>query len=187
MIELLKDPIEIVTHAVGALAIVFGVYQYYRSEKWKRLEFVSKSYKETIDDALCQRALTLIDYPADIISSVPDLKEFSKKDDCGLHKVALASALDFSQDEVTALDVEVRKYFDRLFVYMEQFERAIRAGLVKEAEVLPYFNYWIYKINTEDSAGAAIRKYVEEAEFDDVERFLKRGSASPEIETSSSR
>ncbi|HEY6331626.1 MAG TPA: hypothetical protein VI756_20035 [Blastocatellia bacterium] len=44
------------------MALLFGLLQYRKSERWKRAEFVAKEIKEFESDPLVQNAMLMIDW-----------------------------------------------------------------------------------------------------------------------------
>jgi hypothetical protein len=171
MLEWLRhnhDAISALGTIVGALVFGFGVLQYRRAQVWKRTEFVASLYKELIQDDKCIRAMEMIDYP----ERACKIQDVSQYDGGDLNFIV--DSLNFYNDNPNELHVKVRKDFDRFFALLEQFERAIRNRLVREKDVLPYLAYWMDALDDDNSSGTAIRKYMRDAEFDDVERLLRR-------------
>jgi hypothetical protein len=163
---------------IFALAVfAFAVFQYRRGESWKKSEFIAKLYKDFIDDADCQRAMWMLDWFDREINFGLSSKGESLIEVCS--SVVVAKALrKHSIAPFTEVEVKIRDTFDRFFLYIEQFERAMQNKLIRERQVYPYFAYWIDllsgKRHLSPALQTAILSYISEYGYRDVERFLGR-------------
>lgn len=108
---------------IVALAIfAFAVFQYRRAEIWKKSEFIAKLYKDFVDDASCQRAMWMLDWDYRPINfgseEKPDVQEYS-------WDLLVTALRKHDATEFTDTEMRIRDIFDRFFLYLEQFERAI--------------------------------------------------------------
>lgn len=153
----------------------FALFQYRRGESWKKSEFIAKLYKDFIDDPDCQRAMWMLDWSARRINFGSE--EHPKIETC-TEEILLAALRKHDGTRFTELEARIRDTFDRFFLYIEQFERAIQNKLVGENQVYPYFAYWIDLLSGKRHLSTAVRSrvllYVKEYGYRDVERFLDR-------------
>jgi hypothetical protein len=164
---------------IGAVIIfLFAVIKYYRAEAWKRTEYVAKLYKEFSDDASCQTAMCILegDERKLYYESAVDGKPYKFNID------VLCEALSSKLERPSEAQLHIRDSLDQFFVYIEQFERAIKNKLVKQADVYPYFGYWIGLLKNDGtikkkmsrSARRAVVLHMFRGEFDDAEDFFFR-------------
>jgi hypothetical protein len=176
------DKIVLAATAFGTFIVfALGLYKYWRAESWKRTEFVARLYKEFSDDPDCEVALYLLGGDRRIIFYKQGDEWKSYEYDYGV----LCEALDVSNANrvLDAKHLHIRDSLDQFFVYIEQFDRAIECKLVSQADVYPYFGYWIGLLHgdpeikplMDDDARKKTLKYMIDAGFDDAENFfLKR-------------
>jgi hypothetical protein len=198
--------------AATVLAILifsFGLRQYAKAESWKKTEFLAKLYDEFANDRGCRNTMSMLDGDARTLYFDKGDKFHPVKVDINVVYRALRPfnpGDDFTEDEL-----RVRDTFDRFFVYLEQFDRAIDNRLVRAREVYPYFGYWIELLNGDDTVRAnnidrvggplkltsdgeipdelrrQIHRYIDDAGFEHVQRFLKRYPNGVSSTTSVSR
>jgi hypothetical protein len=179
LVDFLKDNKDAISSAGTIFAVAvfaFAFFQYRRAESWKKSEFIAKLYKEFVDDPECQRAMWMMDWEETRqINFGSEDKPLIET--CTPEK--LASALR-KHDEIrfTEVEVKIRDTFDRFFMYVEQFERAMQNKLVQQNQVYPYFAYWIEllggKRHLSDHVRNSILTYLHLYGFNDVQRFLAR-------------
>jgi len=160
---------------VAAIGGAHALRQYRENQRWKETEFIAKLYKDFLDDACCQRAMSMLDW------SNRDLNFGSEeRKDMKPHSwPALARALRKPDaTPFTDLEVAIRDTFDRFLQYFEQFERAMRNDLIRQNQVYPYFSYWINMLHGKRHLSNDVQKrvleYIVEYGFDDAKRFLDR-------------
>jgi hypothetical protein len=162
--------------AVTVFAIALA--QYVRAEAWKKTEFVAKLYKEFSDDEDCKHALWILvgDKRKIYYREGNDLVGYDY--DYNVLLDALTRAV--ARKELNPAQLHIRDTLDRLFVYLEQFDRAIQRRLVSQDDVFPYFGYWVDLLKGEPDVSPpkpvldSILAYIDFAGFDDVQKFLER-------------
>jgi hypothetical protein len=169
-----------VFNSIGALAAVviflLALVQYWRSEKWKKTEFIAQLYKDFSNNDSCRCAMWMLDGTERTIffDEGGVMKPYEYNFDI------LYDALRKSSDAqpFSALDLHIRDTLDRFFIYLEQFDRAIENRLVRNEEVYPYFGYWIRKLNGQGELPERMRlrilEYMEAYGYDEVRRFVAR-------------
>ena len=167
---------------IGAVIVfAIGLCQYSRAERWKRTEFVAKLFKEFSDDPNCDVAMSLLAGDKRKIFYEAGGKWESYDYDYDVLCVALADPA--KEKQLEPYQLHIRESLDQFFVYIEQFDRAIKNRLVSRTDVYPYFGYWIgllkgdntIKKKMREDARQAVIDYMNRQEFDDAENFfLKR-------------
>jgi hypothetical protein len=168
-----------VVGTVVAVIIFFsGVRQYKKAENWKKTEFLAKLYSEFSNDPPSLHAFWMIDGD--------DRTIFFEEGDAyvaypvNLQSISNALRRYVPRTEFSALDLHIRDSFDSFFVYIEQFDRAIENGLVDKDEVIPYFTYWIGRLNSpdedadEEKLRIKVLDYIDAIGYVHVQRFLTR-------------
>lgn len=155
----------------------FAVLQYRRGETWKKSEFIAKLYKDFMDDVSCQRAMWMLDWINRPIDFGTEKNPFVVKYN---HQILMTALRKHDGNPFNDEEIVIRDAFDRFFVYIEQFERAIQNKLVHQEQVYPYFGYWIGllsgQLHLPNEIRLVVLNYIECYEFDDVKRFLNRWS-----------
>ena len=158
----------------GAIVFAFALLQYHRAENWKRTEFLAKMYKEFADDLMCQRTMCMLDWsPLSLDLGAPGSAHIVKYSYDLLSEVLRAHK---DNDHFKKEEVVIRDTFDRFFMYIEQFERAMQNRVVREKHVYPYFRYWVELLNGKRhfTKSETVKEYLETYGFEDVVRFLDR-------------
>jgi hypothetical protein len=151
---------------IGAIsAFTFAIYQYKKSEKWKRMEFVAKEVKEFEADPQIQNALLMIDWGVRKIN----LFLVSNPKDSDLRTVTRDVQwrsllphpikqtfpeyqaepkinpvhLGFTEDEA-----KIRDTYDFFLTRLDRLSTFIKARLIDSKELKPFIDYWIDAITT---------------------------------------
>jgi hypothetical protein len=167
------DPNVKVTEAIqvsGALvAFVIALWQYIKSQRWKRAEFVAGEVKSFLDDIAVKTVLTMLDW------GQREIQLYRYDDDASREGVLvdrplLSSALmihvehgPFSREEAAIRDI-----FDRFLSGLERFESFIEAGLVSERDFVPYLHYWTNALAGNDpglSGGEVLSRFWKFVDF----------------------
>jgi hypothetical protein len=182
-----------VAGAVGSF-IVFsiGVSTYYRTEKWKRAEFLANEMKEFFATPRVQKALILIDWGyrrIDLIENAPPGKGSvvvtRAMQASGLRPHILLTpngsdiemAVDDESEHKTSFthaEAAIRDAYDALLDGFERLASYVKTGLVEVASLRPYIGYWVDDIasptdNSEDAAWcAALLTYISFYRYDGV-------------------
>lgn len=133
----------------AVLAFAVGIWQYHRSQLWKRAEWVAQEMKELLSDPIVQAALLMIDWGKKRrIPLYPNLPEESNRytllDDDKIAQALRISA--DSNDNFGNDEADIRAAFDRLLDGIERFNAYVETGLISETDLNPYLGYWARKI-----------------------------------------
>lgn len=154
----LKDWLQIFGTTLTFLTILFGIVQYRKAQKWKRLEFISKEINDFENDMDITNARLMLDWDERTIELHYDVKDmdynsrfvyvdnFKMKKALTVYDKEQEGSGDFSDDETA-----IRDTFDELFGYFEGFYANIQTGLVSFDEYYPHIMYWIDILSNPDS------------------------------------
>ena len=188
-----------VAGAVGSLvAFATAVSTYYRTERWKRAEFLAHEMKEFFADPKVQKAMLLIDWgerrirlldgESNEASSIPVNRAMQVR---GLRPHVLVTGNDAdckrllegeaqSHDRFSQPEAAIRDCYDAFLDGLERFASYTKTGLADVASLRPYIGYWINDIaeatnSSEDAAwNAALLTYIKYYRFDGVLWLFKQ-------------
>jgi hypothetical protein len=139
---------------VGAgVAFGIGLNQYRKSETWKRLEFVAAETRAFYDDAAVKLAMGMLDWRRKEVSlyKYRGENDFERETvDYAIVANALSTDPDKQYDKVHSA---VREIFERFLEFLARFEGFLATGVVKQADLDPYLDYWIKLIAGQDAQG----------------------------------
>jgi hypothetical protein len=183
---------------LALLTAIFGVYQYYHAQVWRRNEFLAKEIDTFFSDPCVEDILGMLDYQGkefqfDISSSsrrvivyhaVESLPE--RGDGSDVYLVNVRDALHHHEvGSVTYIEQEIRDRLDVYLSYLERFNIFIRNGLVTAKEVERYLHYHIRllmgRIDHSQGYHSAFYEYVVRYNFDQALDFLRRFSPDDRI------
>ncbi|HTS40250.1 MAG TPA: hypothetical protein VMH84_06905 [Xanthobacteraceae bacterium] len=170
-----KDAFSSLGTIFAVIIFAFAFYQYRRGESWKKSEFIAKLYKDFMDDMACRNAMWMLDWENRQINfgseEMPIIENYN-------YGILIQSLRKHDDIGFTDLEKRIRDTFDRFFMYIEQFERAMQNKLVQPRQVYPYFAYWIDLLGGKRHVPYDVRKcvleYIEIYGIKDVRRFLDR-------------
>lgn len=139
-------------------AIIFGIIQYIKAQKWKRLEFVSKEINDFENDKDVRNAKFMLDWDESEIELYYEASDWKYEDrfvtvDDIILKASLTTYENDPQPDSPYSDIEfsIRDTFDILFGYFEGFYANIKTGLVTFDEYYPHIMYWIDILSNPDN------------------------------------
>lgn len=140
--------------ALGAAVIAFlvGLWQYRRSQEWKRAEWVAQEMRLLFDAPLVKAALMMLDWDQrQIPLPDPDTGEFIP---VWVDDDTVAKALRAHGSDVTfpAPQAAIRDAFDALLDGLERFASYVEVKLIKQSDLGPYFAYWAARMH-DDAEG----------------------------------
>ena len=149
---------------------------FWRTEQWKRAEFLAREMKEFFASPRVQSALTMIDWSARRVR----LLEATATEDGrvlvtrgmqirallphtlidlagGSDQEASAEGPDSELAHFTPAQAAIRDCYDTLLDGLERFSSYMKTDLVTAEELKPYIGYWVHDIavETDDSEDAA--------------------------------
>lgn len=149
---------------VGLGGLIFGLYQYYRAERWKRSEFAAKQNEKLLTDPILILCLKFLGW-SELRIPVPEeykvyTEEMYFEHDWQKLKAAMADKQEGLKREWWA--IMYRDYFDHLFKYFQKLNHFTSIGLFSSND-LHGVRYYLRQI--------AHPPHLEESPFND---YLKR-------------
>ncbi len=149
---------ELIGSLLTLAAIIFGIIQYIKAQKWKRLEFISKEINDFENDKDVRNAKFMLDWDETDVELYHDASDWDYEDrfvtvDDELLKSSLTTYENDPQPDKPYSDIEscIRDTFDILFGYFEGFYANIKTGLVTFDEYYPHIMYWIDILSNPDN------------------------------------
>ncbi len=150
-------------------ALLFGLFQYRRSEKWKRAEFVAKEIKEFESDPVVRNALLMIDWgvrkinlnfvPNEQFENYTEVTREMQRKALMPHSCKTVKDSEASDDDAegpvrgfTSVEALIRDAYDTLLDHLERFGNFVRSGLVSKEEFEPYLIYWLHSITANEGS-----------------------------------
>jgi len=160
---------------IGSLTLAFGLFQYYKAQRWKRAEWVATQIKEFRLQGGVYIALRLIEWQERDLRILP----FDDKKNGVVHvtSVMIKTALDPENEGCDEVEVALRDAFNELIEGFERFENFVQSGLVSTRELKPYLEYYLEVLADKDSEKvwrATFWEYVNAYFSDNVPRFFRR-------------
>lgn len=184
----MKEPwVDIATLGLAMVGGGFGLFQYWRGQAWKQLEFVAQQVRLFESDPQCVNAMLILDWKQREIELYP--KEPTPKDryavvNDGISFRALATRQTETKEAFDGDEPEIRACFDAFFGYLQKFDQFIKAGLVKKKQFQPFLSYWLNLIgnrddwNKEDGKGTTYMRqlldFIAYYGYSDVIRLFRR-------------
>lgn len=170
--------------AAGAFSI--GVWQYRRAQQWKRAEWVAQEMKQLLADPMVQAVFLMVDWGTRRVRLYPGADD-QTQGYVWLTDTDVAHALmpheerpgGFSDQEAT-----IRAAFDVFLDGVQRFYSYVETGLVTEAELRPYLEYWAENICEEPALDGteerlrALQRYMTKYGYDGAYALLARIAAA---------
>ena len=191
----------------------FGVLQYTKAERWKRTEFVAKEMAAFFDDPDIRNVLVMIDWAPRRVNlfkaqdtnpqTYPVVSRELQISALVPHEFLFGTTSDGEEEEPRTADLggvggrkkscftqeeaKIRDAYDTFLDRLELLGTYVREGLIREAELRPYPNYWIKDIsaftcNTLEAAWTcSLLRYIETYNFQNVQFLFARYGANIEV------
>lgn len=164
----------------AATAFFIGLWQYGRSQKWKRAEFLASEFRTFAASPFVDRALLILDYPERKMT----LQRRGFPDDVVEHVVdgpvvikalRVVTGHDNSDVRFAPHEVAIRDSFDAFLDGVSLFSRYLENGIVTRADLRSHLEYHmdiIYDAQSERLAPAVqkvIQDYIVANKYDEVQ------------------
>lgn len=171
MVEQFEYAVKVAGAVGGFVGFLIAVSTYYRTERWKRAEFLAHEMKEFFATPRVQTALLLIDWGTrriKLLENVPSESAFVVVDramqvrgllphvllgtngaDPGTMIVSESSVDDAAEskaadsDRFTQPQAAIRDCYDAFLDGLERFASYVKTGLIDKASLRPYIGYWV--------------------------------------------
>jgi hypothetical protein len=174
--------LEIMKIAGAALAFGIGLWQYSKSQTWKRLEFVAAEMSSFFNDTAARDAMTVLDWRKKEMT----LYKYRGEGDSKLVTVnyeLVASSLGVGPDtHHNKKQSAIREIFERFLEFLARFEGFLKAKVVKKEDLDPYLDYWTKLISGHDTHSPEVTKqvlpqlwkFIDYYGYRDVRQFINR-------------
>jgi hypothetical protein len=192
----MSDPnwVDVGTFCLASAGAPFALWQYYKAQRWKQLEFVAEQVKQFDSDPQVNNAMLMLDWKVRTIDLYPKLNDpesrFVTVDDSMLYK-ALATRQEDTKTNFTDEEAEIRACFDSFFSYLQRFDQFIEARLVRRMDFWPFLRYWLNFIGDPEEWKRSDGKeailmwqlwdFVDYYEYSGVTRLFKRYGISIQL------
>lgn len=169
---------------VGAgAAFSIGLYQYRKSEAWKRVQFLADEMKSFYDDPAVKLAMGMLDWRK---KEVPLFRHRGGKDADDLVVVDYALVASALETDPTLTynknQCAIREIVERFLEFLARFEGFLATGVVNRDDLVPYLDYWVKLIAGQDAHSPEVTKqvlpslwkFIDFFGYRDVRRFVGR-------------
>ena len=162
---------------------MFGVFQYRKSQVWKRLEFVSSEMRTFFDDAAAKAGMTMLD------SRRREIALFKHRGEDDLARVMVDYEMvskSLGTDPTMRYDKNesaIREIFERFLEFLARFEGFIASGGVAKKDFTPYLDYWVKLLAGKDERSPEAKaqivlpqlwRFIDYYGYRDVRKFVGR-------------
>jgi len=157
---------EWIASGVTLIVLLAGLFQYRKTQLWKRAEFVATEMKAFFADPEVRKATIMIDWATRRINLLNSPNTMQESWPIVSRETQVYALLphDLVRDVATSTDHErseaisggeltfnlyeaaIRDCYDRLFDGLERFANYIDIGLVSKYDLEPYLGYWVRDI-----------------------------------------
>ncbi len=166
------DAVALVSLVLAVFGCGFGLYQFFISRRWKRIEYLESQVKRLREDKILVAACLLLDWEERKIVVGERTIDFKME----MLKGALRDHRDFrASDDFTEDEAAMRDAFDAFFDYLGGMQYAVELGMLELADIRSSpVAYFIRKIIAKDKAlDNAFAKYLSAYEFQRVKMLLQ--------------
>lgn len=173
---------DVVKVTAAAVAFAIGLWQYRKSQIWKRLEFVSAQMKIFFDDPAVRNAMIMLDWRKKKIP-LYNHRDEDDFDEVTVQYEIVATALGVDPNhKYSKVESAIRETFERFLEYLARFEGFLELGVVKPGDLNPYLDYWMKLISGNDPHSPEVTKsvlpslwtFIDYYGYVDVRRFVGR-------------
>jgi len=129
-----SDKISALSATVAALALCFGVWQYWSSENWKRSEFVSKQIGEFNTDRANQIIIQIIEYDDAIVELAPGKPRTKVTGEMFLKAIE-------EKGEPSDAEAEIQQYFVHFLKSLARLNYFLETGAIRPKELCADFDF----------------------------------------------
>jgi hypothetical protein len=131
---------------IGFVALGTGLYQYYRSQVWKKSEFAAAQLQRLTDDPTLALCCVFLDWGARRIAVPKEYSVFTSDNQTSFvhdwNNFKAAMQPEYQEANFQFPLVLYRDSFDQFFVYLDRINHYIAIGLFKVEDVYP-LSYWL--------------------------------------------
>jgi hypothetical protein len=176
-----SDIISAASATIAALALCFGVWQYWASENWKRSEFVSKQITDFYADRQNQIIVQITEYDDAMVELVPGKPRVKVTGDM------FEKAIDVERkDEPTDEEAEIEQAFLHFLKSLARLNYFLKTEAIRPKELCADFDFTVGVMSGEarkmvlknsdidiTSFAIAVRKYIERWKHPEAKQFIE--------------
>lgn len=147
--------IKLITLVITLILACKALFEYIKTQKWKKNEFLAKEMKEFFLDRDVKKTLLILDWKRiDIplyeneIQSNTERSIFFEDDIHLVNSLSTDPNSEFNDEETI-----IRKSVDEFLVKLSMLQNYIDNDLFKTEDLKPYLSYWIGMIGDKDKSG----------------------------------
>jgi hypothetical protein len=171
--------ISVVGPIVGIFGLIFGLYQYFIAQKWKRAEFAAKELEKLSSDPELELCCKLLDWSVREVA-VPEKYKLLAEEEKFVHDWRiLAEAMLPEEDKCsyTWQHTLYRDLFDHFFDYLERINHYITINLISTKDVSS-LDYWLEQIASprflDESKKNIFLGFISRYDYDGVIELMKK-------------
>lgn len=135
--------------AIGFIGFGTGLYQYYRSQVWKKSEFAAAQLQRLTDDPTLALCCIFLDWGPRKIAVPKEYSVFTDNNETSFvhnwDNLKTAMKPEYKEANFQFPLVLYRDSFDQFFVYLDRINHYIGIGLFKVEDVYP-LSYWLNEL-----------------------------------------
>ena len=167
----------------GIIAFAVGLQQYWKAQRWKRVEFVANEMKMFVEDEAAKAAMVMLDWRRKQLSLYRYRGDSDKDQRVWVDYDLVADSLGTDPDEHYEKErAAIREIFDRYLGYLERFNSFIESKVVKANDLVPYMQYWTKLLSGADEKAPEVSKkvlpqfwvFVDHYGYEGARRFVTR-------------
>lgn len=166
-----------------SFALLKGIIEYQKAQKWKKQEFLAKEVKEFFDDWNVKRMLRLLDWnKIDISLAEGELLSNPEQKSVILIDADLFQAWKHHSEVLQGYEEKealIRHIFDDGLPKLALFYQYTQSGLISTEDLKPYLTYWIQLIGDKNNGRKSpelwtqLWQYIEQYGYPDIQKLCQ--------------
>ena len=172
MVEVLKA----LAAPAAAAGFLFGVYQYFVAQKWKKAEFAANLLLRFHSDPDLDACCKILDWDKRTMLVPPNYQEIAKASTFrhNWDNLTIAMAPEIDVERFTWQQMLYRDLFDKFFTYLAEINHFLKIKLIKKNQVAT-LRYWLKCIaKPRFSKGDVFGAFLEHYGYTGVTSLMKR-------------
>lgn len=173
--------IKISTLVISFLLGIKALYEYNKTQKWKKNEFLAKEIKEFFLDRDVKKALLIIDWNRiDIPLYDNEIPSNTERSIFFIDEVHLSNSLSIDPNsEFSDEETIIRKSIDEFLVKLSMLQNYVDNNLFTTDDLKPYLSYWLNMIGDKHKARKnpiyieKLWEFIKRYEYNQVVKLLK--------------
>ena len=183
------DWIPVLSLAATSIAIIVGIYEYNRRERWKQKIILSNFLEEFHSDRRNRSALNMLNYDGGVVDLFPeydlDTLQIDGETVPSFQRVSfseVALSLTCDPEKMKNMDMKlfrIRGIFNYMLNDLEKLNLFMKGKLFKPEDVFPFIDYYIDIISGQnknfhdDPHVLELRKYIVAFDFEEAQELIE--------------